>query len=102
MKALFFEAVAVLIGLLVNRQVVSLTLMVLVVLASAVAVNYTTHETRLLYQTQQTQFATIQTLQNERSQLGLEVGALASHARLDAWARASGFEVASEHEVLTW
>ncbi|QGG80951.1 cell division protein FtsL [Litorivicinus lipolyticus] len=101
-KSLFFEALAVAVGLLTNRHVVSLALMVLVVMGSAIAVNRTTHETRLLYQAQQSQFARIQSLQNERSQLGLEVGALASHARLDAWAREQGFEVASEHEVLSW
>lgn len=83
-----------------SRTVILAGAMIGVVLVSAVAVNYTTHQTRALYQTQQRQFAELQTLQNERSQLSLEVGALASHARLEGWAKAAGFEVVSEHEVL--
>lgn len=86
--------------LLQSRAAVLAVLMIGLVLASAVAVNFTTHQTRALYQTQQRQFADLQTLQNERSQLSLEVGALASHARLEVWAKAAGFEVVSEHEVL--
>lgn len=81
-------------------KALAMVLLMGLVLASAVAVNFTTHQTRLLYQQQQNQFAQLQTLQNQRSQLSLEVGALASHARLETWAKTSGFEVISEHEVL--
>ena len=70
------------------------------VLATALSINHVTHQTRALYQTQQAQFAQIQVLRNERSQLGLEVGALASHARLEAWARKAGFQQAPADEVV--
>ena len=83
-----------------TRAALAALFLISLVVASAFAVNYTTHQTRALYQTQQRQFAELQTLQNERSQLSLEVGALASHARLEAWAKSAGFEVISEHEVL--
>ena len=87
-------------SVLLDPKTIGVMLLVGVVLVSAVAVNYTTYQTRVLYQTQQTQFADLQSLQNERSQLSLEVGALASHARLESWAKSAGFEVISEHEVL--
>lgn len=73
---------------------------VLAVLLTAVSINHVTYQTRLYYQTQQAQFAQLQVLRNERSQLGLEVGALASHARLEAWARQAGFEQALADEVV--
>lgn len=102
MKGLLNELWLLVLALVTHRQFVSLTLAVMAVLGSAVAVNYTTHETRLLYQAQQQQFARLQALQNERSQLGLEVGALASHARLETWAKNAGYENVGQHEVLQW
>ena len=86
-------------ALLMWRQAQALALALLAVVGYALAVNYTTYQTRALYQQQQQQFALLQRLQNERSQLALEVG-VASHARLEAWAKSAGFEVISEHEVL--
>lgn len=100
MKGLVAELWALLVALLSHRQFVALSFSVFAVLGSAVAVNYTTHQTRLLYQAQQQQFARLQALQNERSQLGLEVGALASHSRLEAWSKSAGYEYVGEHEVL--
>ena len=88
------------VALLIWRQAQALTLALVAMVGCALAVNYTTYQTRALYQQQQKQFALLQRLQNERSQLALEVGALASHARLEAWAKGAGFEVISEHEVL--
>ena len=102
MKGLLIEFWTLAWALLTNRQFMALSLAVVAVLSSAVAVNYTTHQTRLLYQTQQQQFARLQALQNERSQLGLEVGALASHARLEAWIERGGYEAVGEHEVIQW
>ncbi len=95
-----WDLVRIAVATMLTRQAIAATLLILLVVLSAFAVNYTTHQTRVLYQAQQGQFADLQALQNEQSQLSLEVGALASHARLEAWAKAAGLEVISEHEVL--
>lgn len=88
-------------GLVLNPSLVAASIAVAAVLVSALMVNQVTHNTRVLYQEQQAGFAQLQNLQNERSQLNLEVGALSAHARLSEWAREQGMVSPASLEVVT-